>query len=132
MSNWRHVWVRGIQPQISWKGLEALRAGLAEDDPALHNRLNESVAVGRTHSIIISCDPVTYPRWRGDGVTDPVELRRGWLDVMNMAAVRLDCCVKEVFDTFYDGFWDTAERRDAFALLLEEVEKALGLVPAWH
>ncbi len=35
MESWRSCWRRGIAPQLSTSGLEALRKGLIDDDPKL-------------------------------------------------------------------------------------------------
>jgi hypothetical protein len=127
--NWRIVWVQGIQPQLSRRGLEALRAGLADNDPAIHSKLNEIVAVGRTRSIIISCDVIAYAFWRGDGVQDPADLRRLWEDVVQGLPIRLGgSSTAQAYNAFFTKFWDACDRQAVFALLLEEVEKSLGLV----
>src|SRR5438270_567021 len=70
METWRRVWREGIAPQVSELGLEALRAGLVEDDGCLlqgATTLPPPLQSVRDWPVEGAC-ALGYCGWQGEGL----------------------------------------------------------------
>ncbi len=71
MESWRSCWRRGIAPQLSTRGLEALRKGLIDDDPKLLQGATTSpppLQCVQDWAVEAAC-AIGYCGWQGEGIT---------------------------------------------------------------
>ena len=122
---WRKFWRDGIAPQISNRGLEALRKALKRDDPGLIQGATTDPPPLEfvSHEPVTAACVVSFPGWQ-DGLHSVQQVEDHFWRICHGATERAsnpDAC------RVFLNWWDTAKRAEAFPALLEEVDRELEL-----
>jgi hypothetical protein len=125
VETWRKVWRIGVAPQLSTRGLEALRDALVADDPRL---MQGATTTPPPMQCVLdwpvegAC-PIGFCAWQGDGLETVGETEESFARVCfeadkalgELAAVR-----------YFLNYWDDAPRVVAVYELLDEVHLELA------
>ncbi len=124
MESWKKVWREGLAPLLSDEALNALKEGLANDDPSLIQGATSSPPP--LHCVadwpLVGACLVGYCGWKGDGLETVGEVEE-WFARM---CFEIDQRVGEPAGCRWLLSWyDTTPRDEMRALLLAEVNLAL-------
>lgn len=124
MESWRKVWREGVVPLLTTEELEALRQGLATDDP----RLLQGATTTPPPLMCVLDWPVeaacalSYCGWKGDGLELVGEVEeffaRKCFEIDERLGEPAGC-------RYFLNWWDETPREEARQELLREVERAL-------
>ncbi len=124
MESWRACWRRGIVPQLSTRGLEALRKGLIDDDPKL-------LQGATTSPPPLQC----VQDWPCEGACPLgyTAMQTGAVTVRQVEEAFSRCCFeaellmgKVAVSRHFSNWWDDTPRQTARAELLAEVNRSLA------
>jgi hypothetical protein len=125
MESWRKVWREGIAPQISTRGLLALKRGLACDDPRITQGATcvppplESVFDWPVEGTCV----LSYGAWQGDGLETVGEIESLFAEACFEADRRLgEPAAVRYFLTWYDD----VPRDEMRKQMLSEVSRELS------
>jgi len=117
MDAWRKVWREGLEPQLSTKGLQALKRGLLRDD----GRLTQG-ATTMPPPMQGAC-VVGYSAWQGDGLETVGEIEEVFARTCFEADQRLG---EPAAVRYFLNWYDDTPRDEMRKQLLVEVTRALG------
>lgn len=124
MDTWRKVWREGIAPQLSTKGLEALRRALVTDDPRLLQGVTTTpppLQCMQEWPVEAAC-VVGFCGWQGDDLETVGEVEEFFAQVCFAA----DQCLGEpAACRWFLNWFDDTPRAEMRRLLLGEVHRAL-------
>src|SRR5262245_43508448 len=121
MESWHRVFRDGISPQLSTRGLEALRLALVSDDKRLlHGQTTEPVPQGNVHDwpVEAAC-PISYCFWKGDGLSFVAEVQEAFAQTTYACDVALG---ESIACRWFLNAWDESPREEMRRDLLAEVE----------
>lgn len=125
MDRWRKVWRDGIAPQLSDRGLEALRQGLLSDD----ERLLQGATTTTPPLQCVQDWPVEgacalgYCGWKGNELGTVAEVE----EFFARTCFEVDQALGEpAACRWFLNWFDETPREEMRALLLTEVERALA------
>jgi hypothetical protein len=123
METWRRILREGLLRSLTDAELQALRRGLAADDPALLQGMMtlppplECVNDWQVEA----ADLLAYPAWRGRGLVSVKEVEEAaWALCSGIDARLGEGAAKELL-----AWYDATPRADVLAVLLGEVEREL-------
>lgn len=128
MESWRLVWRNGLAKVLSRPALEALRDGLAKDDPNLVQGFTTTPPplLCVLDWPVEAADALTYSGWKGEGLTTVGECEKYFARCCFEADQLLgEPAACRWFLNTYDDWPRDEMRRE----LLGEVEWALAAVP---
>jgi hypothetical protein len=124
MESWRKVWRDGAAPLLSVSGLEALRRALLDDDLALLQGATTTpppLQCVQDRPVEAAC-ALTYAGWKGEGLETVGEAEEFFARMCFEIDQRLH---ESAGCRWFLNFWDETPRKEMFALMLPEVERAL-------
>lgn len=125
MEAWRKVWRDGLEPQLSTKGLQALKRGLLRDDA----RLTQGATTMPPPMQCVLDWPVEgacvvgYSAWQGDGLETVGEIEEVFARTCFEADQRLG---EPAAVRYFLNWYDDTPRDEMRKQLLVEVARALG------
>lgn len=125
MESWRLVWRQGFVPVLSTEALEALREGLASDDPAL---IQGSTTTPPPLLCMADwpCEAgclIGYCGWRGEELATVGQVEAYWANVCKEADALLG---EPAACRWAINYWDETPRAEALRELFFECERALA------
>jgi hypothetical protein len=125
VESWRITWRRGVEPCLSVKALEALRDGLARDDPKLLQGATTSpppLSSVQDWPVEAACF-IGYAVWHGDGLSTVGDVECKFAEV----CFECDKLLGEPAGVRWFLNWaDDAVRADVLRELLPEVDLAIA------
>jgi hypothetical protein len=128
MESWRKVWREGIVPELSTSSLEALRTGLARDDPKLLQGATTTpppLQCVQDWPVEAAC-VLGYCAWQGEGKKTVGEVEEFFARMCFETDQRLG---EPAACRWFLNWIDDTPRDEMRRLLLEEVELALAVRP---
>jgi hypothetical protein len=128
MEMWRRVWREGLAPRLSTRALEALRAGLAGDDPRLVQGTTCSPPALQALSdrTVESVCALGYCGWQGEGLGKVGEVEDYFQQVCDAADEHM---AERAVCRFFLNWYDDTPRDEMRRLLLAEVTETLRRRP---
>jgi hypothetical protein len=125
LASWQRVWREGFAPNLTTAGLEALRQGLAQDDPALVQAatIDPPPLLPMTELPAEAACAVAYAGWQGDCLTTVAEVEEFFARTCYAAEQLLGeagAC------RWFMNWHDETPRAEMRRQLLEEVSQVLA------
>ena len=124
MESWRKVWREGLAPLLSTDGLEALRGGLANDDPRLLQGATSTpppLQCVQDWPVEAAC-ALGFCGWQGDGLESVAEVEEFFARACFEADQRLG---EAAACRWFLNWFDDTSRDEMRKELLAEVERAI-------
>ena len=125
MESWRKVWREGLEPLLSPSSLEALRRGLANDDPRLLQGATTTpppLQCVQDWPVEAAC-ALGYCGWEGDGLETVAEVEEYFARMCFEVDQRLG---EPAGCRWFLNWYDETPRDEMRRLLLAEVNRALA------
>ena len=119
---WQRAWREGFAPLLSTPALEALRDGLAANDPALLQNVIASPLDLRGAPCDGAC-AIAYAIWKGEQIVLAEKVRDRFYEVCCKVRGRLDISYG---DNLFIDWFDRTLREGCFPILRAEVEHELA------
>jgi hypothetical protein len=125
MESWRKVWREGLVPQLTVRGLQAVRRGLLNDDP----RLTQGATTTPPPIQCVLDWPVEgacvlgYGAWQGDGVRTVGEVEAYFSEACMLADRKLG---EPAAVRYFLNWYDDVPRAEMRRQLLAEVSRELA------
>jgi hypothetical protein len=125
MDTWRKVWREGLAPQLSTRGLEALRRALLLDDARLLQGATTApppLQCVQDWPVEATC-VIGYCSWQGDGLETVAEIEEAFARACFETDQRLG---EPAASRWFLNWYDDAPREEMRAQLLAEVNRILA------
>lgn len=131
LAAWQRVWRNGLVPQLSTKGLLALKRALENDSPDLITGATTSPPPLQCVSEwpVQGCCPLSFTGWQGDGLETVGQVEEYFARVCWEADQRLG---EPAACRYFLNAVDEWSREELLANLLPEVQRALAQRQAWE
>jgi hypothetical protein len=125
MDTWRKVWREGLAPQLSTRGLEALRRALLLDDARLlqgATTVPPPLQCVQDWPVEATC-VIGYCSWQGDGLETVAAIEEAFARACFETDLRLG---EPAASRWFLNWYDDAPREEMRAQLLAEVNRILA------